>query len=310
VASGVSIPIRFPEGVSIRDRSIDLRPLGYSAAAIEAFQEDWSPRMGHGSYVIVVNRQVNKSPDNFARTDATLVIPAQRALNALRLADRGDIAMGPMWYARSERFIHLLRASARSGSQIPVGPGEEEFQLTTQTIRRARLLQPMLKQLDEHGYHGLPAPPVNLDLALRSFLATYDRFPSRPDSQLLDVITAAEAVLSTSSTEITFRLAFRIAGLLGWTPQTRAHVFESMKLFYDTRSRIVHGQPLRPKHADMLAQVEEARDYVRRLLCAFVPIAARSAPTYDKKFFDTGLDIVLQDERARRRLIRELKIPR
>jgi hypothetical protein len=121
--------------------------------------------------------------------------------------------------------------------------------------------------------------------------------------QLLDIITAAEALLSSATTEIAFRLAFRIAGLLGWTPQQRADVLASMKLFYETRSRIVHGDPLRPKHSNVLAQVEEARDYVRRLLCAFVPVAARPAPKDDREFCEGGLDIVLQDERARRRLI-------
>jgi hypothetical protein len=140
----------------------------------------------------------------------------------------------------------------------------------------------------------------NLDLALRSFISSYDRFPAGQDTQLVDVITAAEAILGTES-EITFRLAFRVAGMLGRTTAERVQVFNDMKRFYDVRSKIVHGAVLKGWRPEMLARADDARELVRRLLVAFTRLAASSPPTrYTKKFFEEDLDSELQDEQARR----------
>ena len=125
----------------------------------------------------------------------------------------------------------------------------------------------------------------------------------------MDSITAAEAVLG-SGTEITFKLAFRVAGMLGRTTQERVQVFEDMKRFYDVRSKIVHGATLAGWRLGMLARADDARELVRRLLVAFVRLAVSSSPTYTKKFFEERLDAVLHDEEARRRMLRDLGIIR
>lgn len=136
-------------------------------------------------------------------------------------------------------------------------------------------MQPALRYLEEHGYGRGPG---NLDLALRSFISSYDRFPARRDSQLVDVVTAAEALLGTES-EITFRLAFRGAGMLGRTTGERLQVFEDMKDFYDVRSKIVHGATLKGWRPKMLARSDDTREFIRRLLVAFVRLAASSSST-------------------------------
>src|SRR5205823_2605732 len=143
--------------------------------------------------------------------------------------------------------------------------GGSQYVLTRAIAREVRSLQPAIRHLGEHGYGRGPG---NLDLALRSFISSYDRFPASQDSQLVDVITAAEALLGTES-EITFRLAFRVAGMLGRTGAERVQVFNDMKRFYDVRSKIVHGSALTRWRPAMLARTEDARDFVRRLLVAF-----------------------------------------
>jgi hypothetical protein len=159
--------------------------------------------------------------------------------------------------------------------------------------------------LEEHGYGNGPG---NLGLALRSFTSSYDRFPANRESQLVDTITAAEAVLG-SGTEITFKLAFRVAGMLGRTTPERVQVFDDMKRFYDVRSKIVHGATLTGWRPGMLARADDARELMRRLLVAFVRLAASSSPTtYTKTFFKEDLDAVLHDEQARRRMLRDLGI--
>jgi hypothetical protein len=69
----------------------------------------------------------------------------------------------------------------------------------------------------------------------------------------------------------------------------------------------VHGATLRAKQLRTLEQTDNARDFIRRLLLAFVRLAASPSPTYSRKFFDERLDGVLQDEQSRRRLIQELR---
>jgi hypothetical protein len=77
--------------------------------------------------------------------------------------------------------------------------------------REVRSLQPDVRHLGEHGYERGPG---NLDVAVQFFLSSYDRFPARPDSQLVDTITAAEAVLGSGIAN-SFKIAFRVAGMLG-----------------------------------------------------------------------------------------------
>jgi hypothetical protein len=256
------------------------------------------------SYVICVEHSQRKTPDNLILGDATGITTAQRALTCLRLAGPGDITMGPMWFTRSGRFNVGRGASVgRSGWQIPTLGGGSQFLLTRRIARTARTLQPTVARIEQHGYGGGPG---NLDLALRSFDSTYDRFPRRSDSQLVDTITAAEALLGTGTSELTFKLAFRVAGLLGRTAEERLQIFDAMKRFYDVRSKTVHGASLRGWRLQVLAEVDDARQLVRRLLLAFVRLAASPSPTYNRKFFDERLDATLQDEQARKRLVREI----
>jgi hypothetical protein len=114
--------------------------------------------------------------------------------------------------------------------------------------------------------------------------------------------------LGTES-EITFRLAFRVAGMLGRTAAEWVAVFKDMKRFYDVRSKTVHGAELKGWRPGVLARADDARELVRRLLVAFVRLAASSSPTrYTKTFFNEDVDAVLQDEQARRRMLRDLGI--
>lgn len=107
-------------------------------------------------------------------------------------------------------------------------------------------------------------------------MSTYDRWPNLQDSQLLDATTALKALLGTE-TEIAFKLAYRVATLLAASDAERAQMLKTMKDFYDTRSKLVHGSALKPKHHQCLQQVDDLRSLVRRLLRAFVALACRYA---------------------------------
>ena len=308
VDRNVRDPLGLEDGVTIRGRSFEaLESLGFNQFTLDALADDWSEGGGSSSYVVCVEHTRAKSPENVIRGDSTGIMAAQQAITCLRLVACGDVTMGPMWFTRSSRFDVGLGSSRRRGGWPIPTLDRSRYQLTRAIAREVRSLQPDVRHLGEHGYERGPG---NLDVALQFFLSSYDRFPARPDSQLVDTITAAEAVLGSGIAN-TFKLAFRVAGILGRTNAERVQVFDDMRRFYAIRNSIVHGDRLTEAQGQRLGRVDDPRHYVRRLLVSFVRLAASSSPTrYTKQFFKDDLDAELQDEQARRRMLRELGIIR
>jgi len=73
-----------------------------------------------------------------------------------------------------------------------------------------------------------------------------------------------------------------------------------MRGYYDSRSKVVHGGELEPKHLEHLRDHELLVAYVRRLLIGFVRLAIRGE--LSKEFYKT-LDGTLQHS-ERRNIIR------
>lgn len=143
-----------------------------------------------------------------------------------------------------------------------------------------------LAQLEKDGYGKAPG---NLEVALRVFMSSYDRWPSRSDTQLLDAITSLEALFGLT-TELSFRLAYRVASLLASSDADRGEMLKLMKGFYDTRSKIVHGGQLKAAQQSYLEKVEELRSFVRRLLKSFVSFAVKPPNGYRKEHLGEELD--------------------
>ena len=79
--AGVPDPVRMADGVSIRGRSFGaLTSLGFNEATLEAMTEDWSGGGGSSQYVICVEHNQKKTPDNLILGDSTGITCAQRAL--------------------------------------------------------------------------------------------------------------------------------------------------------------------------------------------------------------------------------------
>jgi len=160
---------------------------------------------------------------------------AIRAVGALRLADAGSISIGPMWVVRAARFNFGIGGLQQVGVSIPAAGSPYVW-----SDNAGKLFPQIYRELAKLEQEGYGRSRGNLAVALRAFMATYDRWPLGQDSQLLDSITALEALLGTE-TEISFKLAFRVATLLAESDAKPAELLELMKDFYDTRSKIVHG---------------------------------------------------------------------
>jgi hypothetical protein len=287
------------DGVTIRGRSSDeLKSLGFDDPIWDQIAEDWRSGFGQSSHVLVIEHRMSKNPENFILMDSyQLEIKALRALRALRLSGPGSVSIGFIWPIRAARFNVGFGGLHRSGFSIPaIGGG---WYVWTEDIARTYpVIYGALSQLESSQYR---TAPVNLDVALRAFGGTYDRYPLYPDSQLVDAITALEALIGIS-TELRFRIAFRVAGLLAESHTERVALLQAMKEFYDTRSSVVHGGRLNAKQRARLEHFEELRAIVRRLLKAFALLSVSASHGYSKSFFDEKLDITLADAAERQKL--------
>jgi hypothetical protein len=244
-----------------------------------------------------------KQPDNLILMDGyNPSTKAMRAIEALRLLAPGSIGIGPMWLTRAARFNVGIGGLSSTGTSIPMYGSPYLWSDEVQHSYPA--LYDALTRLQKEG-HG--KSPGNLQIALRSFTSSYDRWPALPDSRLLDLITSLEALLG-SETEIAFRLSFRVAALIAVDDQQRGELLKKVKGFYDTRSRIVHGGALGKKHQDRLQDIETLAEMVRRLLRAFVGFAIAPVSGYERSFWQKDLDATLLDAAKREKLLEALKL--
>lgn len=280
------------DGVAIYGRNQNvLAELGFHESIIDRIKADWTG-FGASSFVLVAETTAPKRPDNVTLIDNTVVWRSARAIGAMRLIASGDVGMSVAFVQRIARFNDGLGGIAQGKTISTMGS------LYTWLPAKIQLYKSTYRAMDKLEITGYDKAPGNLDLALRAFMSTYDRFPAAMDTKLVDSITALEAVLGSES-ESTFKLSFRVASLLASTDEERSTLLKLIKGFYDARSRIVHGGRLTDKHAKSLLAVDELRGLVRTLLQSFVTFAADNSRKNGNSFPKNELDAALINAKTR-----------
>ncbi len=294
-----SVFLNLGDGVTIRGRDDeDLASLGFGPGILERIAEDWRENPGTSSFVLVAEHSFAKEPNNLALTDGYSVsVKAMRTLWSLRLASAGSISFSRMWLSRSARFNVGIGGISSTGFSVPAWFGEQ-YKWTESTSTKFKEIYNNLTLVQINNWYN--RAPGNLEIALRTFMRSYD-LPGQMDSQLVDIVTSLEAILGLE-TEIAFRLAFRVAGLLAPSDHDRGIMLNVVKGFYDTRSRVIHGSELKEKHRNQLLRTEELRSIARRLLRSFVGFAAAPVAGYGKTFFQDKLDAALVNSIEREKL--------
>lgn len=77
--------------------------------------------------------------------------------------------------------------------------------------------------------------------ALASVYIALARGQASIPMKLLLYCSAAEALVANSETELSHRVAERMASLLGNNTEERVDIYSNIKLGYDTRSKVAHG---------------------------------------------------------------------
>jgi hypothetical protein len=292
-----SMLLSLGDGITIRGRSVDeLAEMGWSEHRLEQLSREWFEVSGTSSHIILTEHRLPKAPDNLVLSDTTGYQKAARTLLALRLHKDGDVGIGRMWFIRPASFYLGPGDSVITGYPASFAPGSA-YTLEEPELSSVRDLYDTLVRYDG----ALDRASVNLNLALRSFSDIYERRSAfRDDARLVDAVTAAEALLGTR-VEVTFRLAFRVAAILGNDDDDRVRIFELMKGYYDTRSRVVHGGSelfnrqgnLRDRPRWHLENQQDLRDFVRRLLVGFLRLTMSSGHRFDTSFSEGRIDSTL-----------------
>jgi len=295
------------DGITIRGRSFEeLAGMGWSERHLERLEREWFEGGGSSSHVILTEHRLPKTPENLVLSDTSGHEKAARVLLALRLHKDGDIGMGRMWHLRPASFNLGLGGGVATGYPPPSFTPGSEYTLDERELLVVHDLYGTLLRHEDVRERA----PVNVNLALRSFSDIYERRdPYRNDTRLVDAITATEALLGTED-EVTFRIAFRVAMILSSDDDERVHIFERMKGYYDTRSSVVHGGSrlykrngqLRDRPRRHLENQQDLRDFVRRLLVAFLNLRLASKHPFDRDFFEKRLDSALLHNETRSEL--------
>jgi Apea-like HEPN len=287
------------DGVSVygRDPAV-LTGLGFSDSIQERLFANWGG-FGSSSFVLVAESSIPKRPGNLILLDGEGWLRCARAIGAMRLTAPGDVGISAVYFQRVARFNVGIGGIHSSGTTLDTVGRQYVWHPEHRTPYAGAYTA--LARLEKTGYSKAPG---NLDLALRAFMSTFDRFPNAMDTKLVDAITALEAILGDRA-EVSFKLSFRVASLLATTDAERAALLKTMKGYYDARSRTVHGDHLSKKQSESLAAVDDLQDLVRRLLRSFVLFAADDARQVEKRFFVEELDAALLDA-GRREELRKL----
>lgn len=89
--------------------------------------------------------------------------------------------------------------------------------------------------------------------------------------KVLMYITAMEALVSTSTAELSHQVAERVAVLLGNDASASIAIYNDIKKGYGYRSKTAHGEALNGTEQDVVALLERLDDYLRQLLRLDVP---------------------------------------
>ncbi len=253
-------------GVSIQGRSFDrLRTsLHFDQYALDRLSEDWSAGGGASSHVLVVVTSQPKSSDNFILgSDGASYTLAARALLAMRLHGPGDLGIGRMSLHRPAHFNVGVGGRTYSGWTI-WRPGTR-YTLTETMLPAIRGQIDALAAVETN----LQTTARHIALALRSFTATYERLTHQAEDCVIDSITALEALWKLDG-ELSFKLAFRTASLLGITDDAREEIFDTLRIYYRIRSKIVHGSGLSDNERARVIEYEPLRSILRATLRAFI----------------------------------------
>ena len=265
-----------PGPVHLADAAMDGQPI---AITVEAVPDELLNRLAYRSYNFTgVGPGLATAPINAAlRYRATIPIEAPMSEYVGALASAADLFTRVVDALRLVRHDDLGIVGVESFSVEPKAPTiryhydvghnptyasvvprrsyffvESAVPLSDEDLATVREVLPAY--LD--GSHRVEG----LDVAMRRFRDSRDRYRPRDPESLLDLTVALEALLLTGSerTELSYRLGIRAARLVGQTLEGRLSLFDIVRDLYAVRSKLAHGSALGTMKAKDASKVKTA----------------------------------------------------
>ena len=115
--------------------------------------------------------------------------------------------------------------------------------------------------------------------------------------KVLMFITAMEALVSTSTVELSHQVAERVAFLIGADANERQAIYNNIKKSYGIRSKAAHGEPQGGTEHDVTDLLIILDDYLRRLMKLDTPYNMEQRNLNDffvKRLMGVSLDLVVE----------------
>jgi hypothetical protein len=129
-----------------------------------------------------------------------------------------------------------------------------------------------------------------ITLAIKRFNNSYERY--NHEDRLIDLMIAFEALYLPEKDELALRLALRTAVMLEKTREKRSEIYKYLKAAYNTRSNIVHGEPIgssvKVGRNNIILEyfVDKIQQYARMSISAMI----KALPTKSHKELIANLD--------------------
>lgn len=120
----------------------------------------------------------------------------------------------------------------------------------------------------------------------------------KPYDRLIFLVTALEALISQNENELNYRISHRTATLLGETELEKSTIFQSIKEYYNLRSKIVHGTP---QEEVKFYETWYLQEIVRSLILKFISLYENGFK--DSQKFLKQLDIAIFDSSLRKEIV-------
>lgn len=188
-------------------------------------------------------------------------------VTALRLYKEGLVTPGPIAIPVSKgkepMWLTPSWLDIRSDDYAFVEP--RTFSLQTADV-------PAINDLLQDVYSWrIKSKPESMRVALSRFHSSYR---GEPEERIIDQMIAFEAICLEGEQELQYRLALRVACLLGGDAKTRNSIFKDMRNAYRLRSAIVHGS-----HSIAQKELENilprSEEYLRRSIRKFLSLLSQ-----------------------------------
>jgi hypothetical protein len=193
---------------------------------------------------------------------------AEQVVDCLRLIRNEDIGVLALEVFPTESFTPLIRKTYEQQYQPELAlflPKRFSFQvesvapLNDGELRELRSLWSSYSDVDL---------VKGLRVALRRFRSSCERYDRFDPERLLDMAFSFEAIFLNDgeNKELSYRLSSRVARFLGNTVERRLEIFDTVKMLYNLRSKIAHGETLDKMRRGDAEKVNQVLDEAPRIL--------------------------------------------